>query len=522
MTDLSAEKSTTSPGLVALPRHEPTLPDVLAIARRRFLIAALTFLAVFSAVSGFVYTREPVYEARALVTLRTPRNGQLFPAVEGEAAALERRAEDEIAYLQSDATGAALAADGVVVTAQGTVVGSPFSTELVFTATGPDRGAVVENANRWANSYLTMRSDELIAGNDALIVSLNEQRAAVSADREALAEPLDEIDREFSLATTAEETLRLSARREALERSIGSELEALRRRETELYLQTVDRQIVQRDLDLVGVSARLDQLAERASDPSGDPIRNVALGSVLALTSALAAAALFEVFDPKVRTGPLTGRASTVPVVGRLRRDTSAASESGRPDRRDLDRMFANVALSLPPPPGSIVVVASASDNDPATSVAALLALEAADDGFTTLALDAWTTKPGLLGLGDLDGAPSDLGAAPIGTHHPNLWILHAFSPDAPAPRMSANGALRRVVDAAGGHDVTVIDAPPLIGERADSLLLAGSAADVVLLVVVPGTTRRRDLDVAIDRLRFAGVEHLGIVIDETARSEPA
>ncbi len=520
MTDRpgAIERSHSDPS--TMPRHELSPADVAAIVRRRLPVAALTFVAVLAAVVGFAFTREPPYEARAIVTLRTPRNEQLFPAAEGDTTSLTRRAEDEITSLRPDAAGAAFPDDdGVVVTAQGVLAGSPFATELVFTATGPDRERVIENANRWATTYVSMRSEALIADNDALITTLEDQRADLIIERDELAEPLAALDAELALAADADETLRLIARRSAVERSIGSELEALRQRGIELDLQIADRQAVRRNLELAGVSARVDRLADRASQPSGDPTRTLALGSVMAITASVAAAALSESFDPKVRTGPLTGLAATVRVIGHLRPDRSNAGTAAECAQQDLDRLFANLALSLPAPPGSIVVVTSPSDDGRAGSLAARLALAIAANGFTTLALDTTSTRPGLygrLGLADLDGVPSDFGAAPIGTHHPNLCVLPASSPDTPALRMSANGAIRLVVDAAGRHDVTVIDAPPLIGERTDTLLLAGSAADVVLLVVVPGTTRRRDLDTAIDRLRFAGVDQVGLVIDET------
>jgi capsular exopolysaccharide synthesis family protein len=70
---------------------------------------------------------------------------------------------------------------------------------------------------------------------------------------------------------------------------------------------------------------------------------------------------------------------------------------------------------------------------------------------------------------------------------------------------------------AAERFDIVIIDSPPVIG-LADALLLA-NLAKATLFVVSAETTRRRDVEGAVKRLRQANAHLLGAVLQRVGRA---
>jgi succinoglycan biosynthesis transport protein ExoP len=250
--------------------------------------------------------------------------------------------------------------------------------------------------------------------------------------------------------------------------------------------------------------------------PSRRPI-NVALSL---LTGAILATAYFllrHLLNARIGSTMTLNELSGVPTVGALPRLRSqrqrmarivmdnpncAVAETLRGIRLAVDGMSTSGG-------DKVVLVSSAERGEGKTSVAAALALRAADDGLRVLLIEGDLHRPRLakeLGLTTpVNGLEAVLSG---GNYHGNLLQTHptsdlhcllaAGSARNPVALLEGKRFTTLINDARAIYDLIIIDSPPVL-RVADPVILARSA-DRILLVVREDRTPRRDVIEAINR----------------------
>lgn len=251
--------------------------------------------------------------------------------------------------------------------------------------------------------------------------------------------------------------------------------------------------------------------------PTGS--RTVGFGLVLGLLAGIVLALAREATDGRLRSTEqvrrLTGPGAPVVDVG----DASDPLPSGQvsPGFRLLRTVLLHGGHALPA--NFVVTVCGPA---PAPGVASAFALTLARAG-QRVALVAADLRPGrrtvgewsrgVPGLGDVlaDGLPPAVSLLP-GPHH-DLFLLPAGRP-LPYPEDAlASDTMGKVVgELRAGHDVVVVDVPPL-SAHADAVSVTESTGATVLLVVVRGRTLRGDLRAVLETLGAAGAPPAAVVL---------
>jgi hypothetical protein len=171
----------------------------------------------------------------------------------------------------------------------------------------------------------------------------------------------------------------------------------------------------------------------------------------------------------------------------------------------ELASLRARVLAQLAENAGLILVAAPGPWAD-AAAVARYLARSLADSGHGALLIEAASAPTGLAGHcgGQLGSLAHALESEPPRSGPGELEILGGtMSPD-----QIANPALSAWLKRAGGL-VVLLTAD--LGQTADAIALCGTA-DVALLAVADGRSRRKRTQSAIEDLRAASCEPLGLV----------
>lgn len=255
----------------------------------------------------------------------------------------------------------------------------------------------------------------------------------------------------------------------------------------------------------------------------------VAAGLVLGLLAGLGLAALLELLDIRVRDEhDLRRTAPGVPVLGDLsaagRSETPALAGGGAVE--PVRRLRENVLTVLARSGARSVVVTSPSPHDGRTTMVVSLAEALAESGVQVLLVEADLRHPSVaarLGLPDGPGlvdvlqgdAPLDAAVRTWGGHA--LRVLPAGSACTDPGGLLASGALGGLLaHVAPTYDVVLLDSPDLAG-TADALAL-GKQVDGVLLLVRALHARPEAVEHALDVLRLAGVDLLGVVLSRPGR----
>ena len=298
------------------------------------------------------------------------------------------------------------------------------------------------------------------------------------------------------------------------------------------------RDVAQQDIQERDLKAL--RVIERAVDP-GAPVRPnrpllLLIGGALGLLLGASLALFLDWLDDSVGDPGDIERRLHAPVVG-----TITAMQAGAPGA--ADRVAAEqprspateayravrTAVEFAPGDGTggrVLLVSSASPREGKTTVAVNLATVLAQDGKRTLIVDADLRKPRVhevlpvpssVGLTNLVAGRADLKDAIHPAGPENLWVL----PSGPIPPNPAE-LLGRPATAAllerlrKDFDRIVVDTPPL-GVVTDAAVLA-RRADLVLLVVAAGKTKKRAAEHGAHVLRSVGVEPSGVVLNQVRR----
>ncbi|MFA9432260.1 polysaccharide biosynthesis tyrosine autokinase [Egicoccus sp. AB-alg2] len=498
-----------------------SLQDYLVVLRRqRWLILTVVVLVVVAALAAS-FAQTPVYEAEAEVAVEPVRRSQDFgleqllqpqrDLVQTERLVVTSRPVAERVVEELGLPDTSTALEDLRVEA----VGDTRVVRIVAADTDP--AAAVERANAFADAYLDYRRDEaldnLLAARASLDQRANELREEIAALEEEAGE-LDEVQRDALLAQLA--------------------------------------QLVGQGAEVGGGGAAIiggGSVLTPAELPEGPvsprPLRTGALALVLGVLLGVGLAFLRDHIDDVIRDEPDFRRATGGrPILGRIPNwndpeggdrlatmiePTSFASEAYRELSAGVrfllvahEEKVACEAAGDQRPLGRSIMLASATAGDGKTSTAANLAVAAARVGLRTVLVDADLRRATVgrrFGLGKTTGL-SDvlLSGGRIKDHVvavgvDNLRVLPAGTIPPNPTELLASPAMRALEhELLGRADLVIYDTPAVLAVP-DALEL-GRHVDLAILVARAGTTGRRQLTAAIERLEQVGTEVAGSVLN--------
>jgi capsular exopolysaccharide synthesis family protein len=240
------------------------------------------------------------------------------------------------------------------------------------------------------------------------------------------------------------------------------------------------------------------------------------LGVILGLFAAIAASMLRR----RIPTGQDAASAHGLELLGeipRVSRLPARARDVFTHEQVDARAAFERLAGAIPTADGrpQTIAVTSWVDGEGKTTVTANVAYALAAFGYQVTAVDFDLRHPTLheaLGVALSPGVSDYVGRFAATVQHtdlPNLDVIAGGAADEHPVKVLrwAMGAVREVA----GDRLLVIDTPPLFTPEA---AIAATRVDAVVLVVDARKREPRDLEQALDELRRAGANVLGLVFN--------
>ena len=280
------------------------------------------------------------------------------------------------------------------------------------------------------------------------------------------------------------------------------------------------------------------------SPASPKPVRDVALGLIAGLLLGALAVAVLDAVAAPVDNRESAVAAAGAPVVAAVPRDRSARRHAlpvltgpTLPRTEGIWMLRANLQLRQPVGRSLAVVITSALPSEGRTGIAVNLAIAMSHAAQRVLLIDADLVRPRVAQLLDLDagadGGPNGgLAAVLVGEARFEDVVQTWIGPDGGRSRLSvvtagtssvnpsellASEAMEGLLSTVKlDYDVVVIDTAPLLTLAGSAILAA--RADGALLVVDSRRTRMRQVTEAVTRLRLAGAQVLGVVLNNTRK----
>ncbi len=266
---------------------EYSLFDYLTILRRRWLWSLIPVVLLVAAAYLYSTTRADRYVASANVLLADSAAQRTLDPSSGNTGSLS----NEISLARSDAV------EQLVVEELGDLPDIAISSVsqadvLTFTAESddPDRAALV--ANIWAESYVEVKRDEVVASIATAIERLQSRLEEIRTERQNLRQPLDDLQAEITDATP-EDAPALQAQYDRLADDLSYELDLLTA-QSQATLASLANLELQAELSTLG-TARIVQVANPPQERRNPPLsRDLALGATVGLLAGFGLALLAD------------------------------------------------------------------------------------------------------------------------------------------------------------------------------------------------------------------------------------
>lgn len=335
----------------------------------------------------------------------------------------------------------------------------------------------------------------------------------------------------------------------AAEQSIEAEISRLKTQAIDLDQRSIRYNILQRELDTNrtlydgllqryreigiagGVGTNNVSVVDRAETPvqpvAPKPLINLALAGLLGLLLGAAVIFVLEFLDESLKVPSDIETKLGLPLLGSvpLLPTAAALAEAERDPRSGFSEAYHSVRSALQfarvdGAPRTLLITSSQPKEGKSTSALAI-ARAFARMGKSVLLIDGDLRNPSLhkmLGAANRTGfssvlAGADLAGAVQRTDQEHLTLLSS-GPRPPSPAdLLSSPALGAFLDRVGESvDLVVIDGPPVMG-LADATIL-GNAVEGVLFISGAGVVRRGAALTALERLRAAGADVVGGVLE--------
>ena len=468
--------------------EEMTLRDYAVVVwRRKWLVIVPALLTGFVA-AVLTLAQTPMYRASADVLVRLPPTATSLGAT--GAVLSPRLVENEF----ETASGSTLKSEvRAVIGSEPTlsVSSKEGSDVFTFTATSSDPDAAALAANTYAEQYIALQQETLIAEYGARTAVLLDQLAAIEAG-------------------TVDEN-----------------------REAE-YQRELENLAVSTELARTSGSTLIDAAAPPGAPFEPNPTRTVTLALVVGLLIGLGAAFLVDYLDTSVRDEEDLVHATGLPNLATIPNLPGKKAAADRPYLVTREHPHSPAAESFRSLQTAIrflsverplrrILVTSPRPGEGKTTTATNLAITAARSGQRVLLVDCDLRKPQahlFFGLDNDQGFTSVLlgetsmrRVAQRVSDAPALAVITSGPMPPNASELLAGERTKASLDALGQSvDLVILDSPPVL-PVSDPVILA-SLVDGVIVVASAGVTDRRQLVKAVDRLAQVDAPLLGTVLN--------
>lgn len=533
------------------PDAELDLGDYLSLLRRRWRFIALTTLVLAGLVTAFTVTREEVYGSRSEVLILTDTSRGFFSVSDEVHEELKRQpfAEREFLtdqqYRRFARQTSGIADPDIEYTLLSLPDQESAETFIIsFAANGSTPDEAADIVNSYADAYIELRHQLDLESSTNSLADATARRSELLDDRDEAEAPLDQLRTDLNRALNIDGDLLAAAQIQAeidqTEDDLAATLSVLNAQISGVQARIVVLGQTIAELDDPTSAARIRNEGFTPKNPiSPDVPRNIIFGIIAGLVLGLAAAIARDLLDTRARDGAEIAQLVDVPVIAAIGQLPSQRSAPGGvrrfSDLTDADASGYRVLLNslwlstIDGPLQSIAFTSDRPDVGKTQTVVNLAQAEAAR-GTNVLIIDTDFVNPSVadrlelersgVGLGDLLSGAVDVSRAISKTGIDNLDFIDAFSEDEHAGDLLRSDKLRLLLtDLYSHYDLIILDSPPTLS-TADSRLVA-SQADAAVVAYDPSVSRIDELQRAIELLRSARVNLIGLVANRSRASHP-
>jgi capsular exopolysaccharide synthesis family protein len=378
-------------------------------------------------------------------------------------------------------------------------------------------------------------TDPIIAANLAnmLVTVFSEQNAELQASRytaskDAMNAQLAKLEEQIQQTEAAIEILGIPAT------STGkAELERLQNELTQYQLSFTALLQSYENLRLAEANSVSNLVQVEEATPPGAPIKpnimmNTLLAGVVGAMLAVGIIFLIEYLDDTVKSTEEATETLGIPVIGFVAKSGSnsdgvpmTAREPRAPIAEAFRSLRSNIQFSGVDNPIKTLLITSPGPKEGKSTISANLAVIMAHEGKRVLLVDGDLRRPRvhkMMGVSNNQGLTdfflrpsSELGGIIHSWEYDNLYLLTSGKqPPNPAELLGSTRMTQVLNMLRGKYDFVIIDSPP-IGAVTDPVILSAKT-DAVLLVVEPKKTRMAAAVQAVEQLKRAGANLIGMV----------
>lgn len=277
--------------------------------------------------------------------------------------------------------------------------------------------------------------------------------------------------------------------------------------------------------------------AQASSNPVRPSVKLfILIGGMLGIFAALGLIFLLNFLDDTLKDPeeithhlgiPVMGSIATTPKFNKSKNGIYVSAHPRSTVAEAYRSLRANLEFAGNEKPLKSILITSCDTDEGKSSVAANLAAILAQSSKKVTLLDADLRKPGIhelmslsneIGLSNVIQNELDVSQASQVLEAEKICVMTSGAlPPNPSELLSSNKMGEILNELNKDSDVVIIDSPPFV--VSDALLLAAKV-DGVLLVVRPGITRRKNIQVIIEHLNRTGTRVVGVVMNHVPRKQ--
>ena len=509
---------------------ELELSDYIRILRRRWMWPAFTTTVILALATTFSINQVPTFSSTAQVSLGNSAAQNAVNVGGLSFIQAQRQLSNEVNLAMADKVRSEVTTKlGYMPAVR--IVAEEESDILHFISQSLTSEQAATDANTWAQAYVDTKREEAGASLSQAISLFEEDLKEIREQRQTIREPLDQLEEQLLRSSPGPERDVLQLQLDRAASDLAPELLLLDSR-----LNAVASNITELELNLRLTSAgtaRIVQVAAPPQIPVNPGIaRNLVLAGVVGLILGAAAALLADNLDRTIKSvDDVT--ALGYPVLGdipytkahkdeelalqTLQDPGSSVAEAFQKTRTATE--FALLGRRL-----NSLLITSPGESEGKTTVASNLAsamnsvdhrVALIDTDFRRPRVHKVFQTPLLPGLSNalISHTPLSQTALRVdrGAGHNLIVIPAGTRPPNPAGFVSSKAFTELIGTIQAEADLVILDAPPVL-PVSDALSL-GRAVDAIIIVARVGKTTRDQLTQAIESLRQAGGEPLGVCL---------